>query len=734
MSSFKNFFLSAAILFLILGGLLIGCGDDDDNDDQSHANDDAADDDLADDDAVDDDIADDDATDDDTTPDDDTVDDDATPDDDTIDDDTTPDDDTADDDATPDDDTTPEELAVEPGIYDVTGTDSVLGAYSGVVEVRPTADDPNFIRLVQYTDLTFPDPRLDLEYDVYSAWTGTFPEGESPAIAVVLKVADFINQYDGLTRTEDDGTPVEITGSIATGGAKAIEVTYHTPPEALHYLSATETWTYSAPNGTEPLFIYQDTQVQSHEALPSWAHDLLFLILGPYHDLEFFDPYRDREDFNAAIHFVGQFRTDFDWYRAHPNAVRVVNKWVDEISMAESMLRARGFAPTLGDKAANFDAEMPVYYLNSLGMFSMALYNSMPLQQSESGDGLLWSGCYLGSQVFRYLTTGEPEALANWLRELDGLMLSHDIVQDPTNFARSVRPHLDDGNPNWIQGAAPYEAYDWLCCGNNDMIQGLYYGYTLSYIFLPDEPAYDDYRTAIAERAARLADSGQVANDGGFNEIKAHWLAYLTTGEQSYYDHFQELWSNPLLRLWAGGGDGQFYIWGITDWSGQHLDTIGHLILWFLADATADPSISVINDGWINGMRANQLTQTLWPIAAAAFVDILPGVQDVFDNAVWNMREIPYPKQALSIDKRIDPAWCPSPFPSLPWKFDWMQGGRNQGLYGVPIFGRNMHSCLWVTGPFDYNQNVSDWTDGAGADYLHAYWLGRYYGVFTPED
>jgi len=639
-----------------------------------------------------------------------------------------------DDDNDDNDDTTPTNL-LPPGIYEVTGSDSVYGDYEGRVEVRDAAEEPDFIRLVEYRDAGFIDPRLDVTYVVHSAWTGNLSSQEPAEVEVSLQVADFINQYLDLGRGPDDGQPVVLTGAITAGAPGVYTVAYQATAESLRTLTANETWTYLEAGTAEPIFVFDDRQVASHEPMPEMIHNLIFLFLSGYHALEFYDGYRDREDFNAAVHYVARHQTDFQWYRDHPGALRVVNKWLDDISLAETMLRARAFGPTLTEKAARFDVEMPTLNLNSLGMFSEALYGSDPLQQSESGDGLLWTGCYLASQVFRYQATGDPEALENWLFALDSLMLSHDIVQDDTSFARAVRLHVEEGTKEWIQGEAPYEDYDWLCCGNNDMIQGLYYGYTLSWIYLPEGGIYDEYRAAIAERAARLADFGAVANDGEFNEIKAHWLAWMTTGEEAYRVRYQELYANTLLRLYTGAGGGMFYIWGVSDWSGQHLDTIGQLILWFLAVETGDNEVSqLLQTGWINGLRMNAWTQTLWPIVAYALGAPPASLDWVYENAVWNMREIPYPKQRLSIDKRIDPAWCPSPLPSLFWKFNWFEGGRHQGLYGQPMWGRNMHANMMIPAPFDFEQGETNWTEGGGADFLHVYWLGRLFGLFTEAD
>lgn len=700
--------LLAFLLGLTLLLPLASCGDDDD-DDNDVGDDDVVDDDVIDDDQTDDDVADDDVVDDDIV-----------------------DDDTVDDDAA-DDDTSPPTLIPTNTIFQVQGTDSRYGDYEGIVEIRE-GEEPNFIRLIYFNDgMTFHDPRLDENVRVHTAWTGRI-DPMTGEIDAELRVADFLDQYNHLERTEADGVPVPVMGQLAESEDDEFTFEYWTPEDGEHQFDITETWASPSDSMDDPQFADEDTFVASHEPMPDWLHGLVFLLMFNYHRLDFFDDYRDRPEFEEGVHYFSRFRGDFEFYRSHQSDIRVDDKWLDDISMAEAMLRRRAYRPTLEEKAALFDAEMPALFLNEPGFVSETLIGSSPLQQEPSYDGLLWNGCYLGSQVFRYLFTGEAEALENWLRILDAQFLAHDIPQDPTTFARTVRPHIADGAKGWAQGEPPYEMYDWRDPANNDMIQGLFYAYALSWIYLPDDPLYDAYRAGIAERSARLADSCSVALDGEFNEIKANWLAWMTTGEQAYRDRYQELWSNPLLRMWVTMGNGMFYLWGVSDWSGQHLDTIGMLALWFLADATGDDSIAVINQGWVNGMRMNAVTrQILWPIAAAALGNPPASLDEVVDEAIWGLREMPFPKQNLDVNHRIDPFWCASPIPSLFWKLDWMQGGRHQGIYSYPLFQRHVSTNYFVSNPLQYDGGESDWSNGGGPDYLHAYWLGRYFGVIEPD-
>ncbi len=655
----------------------------------------------------------------------------AATDDDDDDDDVTDDDVTDDDDDDNDDDTAPPVSPVPCGVYDVTGTDN-HGDYVGVAEIFPAAKGVGFARVIHYPDLEFADPYKELTYEVYSAWLG---EADGEKITVSLQVGDFLKEYGYLARDRQIDGPRVIIEATATPAGDGYVLTYAAAPDSSREYAATESWTDLSPNGAEAIFVAEDVSVQSHEGMPGFLKDVVFFLLREYHALEFYDDYRERPEFEAGIHYFNHYRTDFDWYRANPDTIRVVNKWLDEISMAETMMRARAYGPTLAEKATLFDAEMPEYFLNPLGMFSEALIGSTPLQQVESGDALLWSGCYLASQVWRYLTTGEPEALDNWLFVLDGEILAHDIPQDPTDFARAVRPHVEDDAREWRQGEPPYEAYDWMLEGNNDMIKGLYYSYTLSWLYLPDEPQYDVYRDGIAARAVILADHNLIARDDGFNEMTVNLLAYMTTGEQRFLDRYDELWSNVLYELWTFIGNGLFYLWGVSDWSGQHLTTTGTIALQYLVENTGAAGLGLFNAGWTNGIRFNAVTgQALWPIAAYAFSEPAPDTLDALDFAIWRLREIPFPKEEFEIDQRLDPEWCASPLPELFWKLDYFQGGRHQGIFGAPLFEYGGSANYFKDGPFRVNEGYQPWFNGGGADFLQAYWLGRYYGIIGEDD
>jgi hypothetical protein len=101
------------------------------------------------------------------------------------------------------------------------------------------------------------------------------------------------------------------------------------------------------------------------------------------------------------------------------------------------------------------------------------------------------------------------------------------------------------------------------------------------------------------------------------------------------------------------------------------------------------------------------------------------------EDAIWVLREMPIPKKhGLAIDWRIHPSFCMSPFPSLPWKGDWMDPNSNrfQSLVSYPLFERPPDGFQWKSNPMAFVGGASTWEE-PGADFLFAYWFGRWAGV-----
>ena len=380
---------------------------------------------------------------------------------------------------------------------------------------------------------------------------------------------------------------------------------------------------------------------------------------------------------------------------------------------------------------------MPIQNINEHGMIVQYVLDSDPPEYIWNYDSLLWTGTYVASQAYRYRATAEPEALDNMLAGLEGIITCVEITQDPTQFARTLRTIGQQGDQSdkgqWHAGTGPWEGIEWHSPGNNDMLHGVFYGYAAALLALPDDPAYDTYRQRMTDTVVSLTENCDVVADSLFNPIPMNMLAYLLTGDSEYLTGYQQAF-NAALRFWILAGNGMFYLYGVSDWSGQHLNTTAMITLALLDELQNQPVQGLVQTGFEAGMLMTQKArQPLFALAGHAFADPGSAFADIRDDAVWALREMPLPKRQLDIDLRVAGTWCASPIPSLPWKLDWMDGHRHQGMFGTPLFMRGGSSCVYKDNPLSYASGEADFRQNS-ADFLHAYWLGRLYGVLTGDE
>ena len=101
------------------------------------------------------------------------------------------------------------------------------------------------------------------------------------------------------------------------------------------------------------------------------------------------------------------------------------------------------------------------------------------------------------------------------------------------------------------------------------------------------------------------------------------------------------------------------------------------------------------------------------------------------DDVLWRLREMPFPKPIVNVDHRINPAFCMSPYPSLPWKNDWTTTDRTQALRSVPLFEEALDIFRFRT------ETQYDGVTPAkppAPEYLMAYWFGRKHGLIPATE
>jgi hypothetical protein len=354
----------------------------------------------------------------------------------------------------------------------------------------------------------------------------------------------------------------------------------------------------------------------------------------------------------------------------------------------------------------------------------------------------------VASQAVRYLVTNDAAAVDNLMLGLEGMLLCGDIAPSPGDFARTVRPHQADLSGGWVQGLGPYAGYDWLQGANNDMLQGYFIGFTWAFLALEQHGGHDP--TLVRMRAAldELLDSCPLIDVSGafeqnivVNRAKALLVDYLLSGDLLAYLEYEGYYQ--VISQWlVDMGNGSTYAYGISDWSGNHLNLQSLLTLLVAADHAAGPLTPNLAShaadyrlGMAQGLDRMRATRIGLLQLVYGALGTYPSAPPELEDAIWVLREMPISKaHEITIDGRVHPSFCMSPFPSLPWKMDWADpaSDRMQSLVSVPLFERPADGFQWKSNPKPFRGAESPVLE-PGADYLFAYWFGRWAGVIDAS-
>jgi hypothetical protein len=640
------------------------------------------------------------------------------------------------------------------GIWQINGNDTRLGTYTGSLEVRERTNDSTLdvIRLVHLDHYTHTDGRgVDL------VWTGTATNDPAKGVQVNFALAreDFIPQVGNLVRSAADAAPLQVIGRLEIqGNVPTIRYTAVDDPS----LVITETVLQHDMSGLTPIWQAQRLERDTHadlqpftldetlklmftfifpssglnvDALQANPHEYLFQTFAGYHQLPAVQPSVLDPLFQRAVHLKIQDRTDFDYYQQNPDRLRVINKVVDPISLAETAVRANAFRLSPADKAKLYQEELTHEFVGAHGMVVRSI--DAAGQAQPDNDSALWTGVYIYTQALRYKHTGEEEALANLRRSLKGILTLLDITGQSGIFARTLRPHAADVAVPWHAGSGEFAAYDWLEGGNNDMVKGIILGMIASWDVLPTDDPLHDAISGHARRLLKLDLFDFNFDDLGSNSALAYLLAGVT--DDGFFADInvataQTMLRNPMLKQYVLSGGGPFYIFGISDWSGNHLTLVTALALQQLL---AHTNASDLQTWWAQAPAKaweKNLRGLDSPLHAALAASSSLFGANVYNEAIeqvqWGLRSFPYPKQPYTVDHRKSAGFVMSPLPSFPWKFDWLTNSeRQQSIRAYPLFEQSIDEYRWNDGPFTIASLGLGERRVPGVDYLFLYWLSR---------
>lgn len=629
--------------------------------------------------------------------------------------------------------------AMRLGLYDVDGTDSSYGAYTGLAELRETAEGGiEVIHLTEWTDARFEGDSIAL------AWAGTMADPSTNTVAVTLNTVGYISDYAGDSRSRDPNENAPIT--YRATAVKTAEDTYSLDFDPLDApndpWTFEETWTWREPSAATAIWRNERQFLPAHAPMPSKTKRAAFRVFASYHTLPEVAPYVDRPEFQAAMHYRVFDPTDYDYYQQDGDRLRVIQQTVDAIALVEARQRADAYRYTLAEKQAIFDPLVVDKFLNEAGM--VVGYDPADSNQPREKDSMLWTGAYIASQSMRYLVTGDPVALDNVIESLNGQLICYEIVPTPGLFARTLRPYTGETEEPWVRGEGEYADLEWLPLGNNDMLKGYFAGLLWGQLALERAGGDPDLQRRMIDVVDGLLAYNPLLVIEGIKDVndlfdRMVFVLLVHLLDPNPRDYLAYSVDHALIAPYLERtGNNAIYWYGIADWSGLHLGVQTMLTLYEASRQIEDPlrlspgHLETYRTSMARSLEKLEGSRGLSQLVYGTLADEQP-IPAIVDEALWLLREMPTPKSRYAIDHRINPTFVMSPLPELPWKFDWNEGGRLQSLYFYPIFEQGINNYQWRV-PVGHFTGSGEGELKSGVDYLFGYWFSRYYGVIGPED
>lgn len=376
---------------------------------------------------------------------------------------------------------------------------------------------------------------------------------------------------------------------------------------------------------------------------------------------------------------------------------------------------------------------------------------SLSLRDNDN-DGL-WTSIYLGSQVFRYATTGEELARRNVWESFEAFERNLTVHPLKGFSSRTFERKGFAGGPEWRD--APEEDWVWKGTTSTDEVVG--------YIFVAD--LIDRFVAKTPEEKKRVADyldamlmhvienNYYMIDHDGQPTLWARWnqeyvngfaetqfdrrlnsalitamlqLGYRLTGKELYKDEMFRLWKewgywdNMLIPMknvrFTSGFQHQGIVMG-QDWNHSD-DEMAFLTYWVLHKNRLDDSYKkdydwMVNDHWeIERPERNALWNII-PYALTGHIDR--------DSTVWWLREFNMDRwnYRMKNSHRKDVEQL-----SLDLNENFRaQESKELLTQGEQRMMRHNANGFHLNGGQDYSEKLT------GEEFLLPYWMCRYYGV-----
>ncbi len=630
-------------------------------------------------------------------------------------------------------------------VYQVEGENSKLGPYSGQVQI----DGLQIEKKITYSRLKYQDLIVE------SIWSGQVVNGRA---RFILKNSDRITGVDGLSLTDEQ---VNSQLKVEISLHEESKFNYTTPEGQF-----TETW-HQVESSLATSFWKPDVQVlnvtgDSQPALIQIARWLVIDRIIHWYRIQMNQTiFHDRPEFKNSQQFWTVDKSDFEYYQKNTTSLRLENKIVSQVSLAEAWLRRNSYGLSLSQKEAILSKQTAEKNLNSAGLLESALIDDKGQKVGglPSNDSSLWTGMYIWSQALKYKNTGSQEAYENMKKGLNGLCTLIEIAAGTSDFARTivVLPSEQVLDPKYIRGTGRFSNLKWDRGGNNDMMKGLLISFTVVHSIL--KPSDQELIQRIAMTVKNMLHLKHI-QERDYNRGIVHGLVALYNNDLDEARAF----INDVTGFKASMSDlldidSGFHLGGIADWSGVHLSMVSAISQVLMAEAL-QKKFKLFFDGFrfeqvkkAGEKRLLEMALTygkshlqyldIFAYAYSRQVQENPHLRQKATDSIFVLHEVPvqrnYP-MAIEVDLEKWQDWSPSSWPRMPWKAvdgftkikdDISLSRHYQSAFSYPLFFTNglRTTYLWKDLPFEVHYQSIPGTLPFSADYLILYWVAKDSGL-----
>jgi len=651
------------------------------------------------------------------------------------------------------------DVAALQGLYKFTGQHATRGLYTGELELRMGVDH----RLMAIKKITYDTYKYE-GLTVEEIWTGTAQlSGSAVELQFALRQADYLSRVQNEKRTAEQFQNKLMIKQRLEIGADALTSKLSAEAEG----DFTETYSERTELPAETL--WKDERHRNKAA----GHTITSIVRATYFDVEKMREkiawYRKQpevvklsntQDFKDEAQYRVIDTTDFNFYQTHHNILHVPNKVVDRISLVEEMSRRNAYAYTKAQKADIFGQRMTKLNINEYGFVTPSDLdeNRKFTKYGLDQDSALWTGVYIASQGMRYQVTGDPEAIANIRRCVEGMFMLMDLPTEKGEFARFVMkfdPSIKVENAGekfeWRSATLPDgNKVNWMFGGNNDMYKGLVTAFTWAYMVIPSSDT--EFHAKLESYVQRLPTL-KIANSSKDNKRYAAGLLALVLNDESEAKKFVSNAKSlvekftELLRL-----DNGMYIGGMADWSGINLSMVSNVEDIVLARALSKqfPSLTkkvkqadfnAEKDMMDQVVAYQSIGRDALNVSAYALAfrtlgyssETIQAWTPFFVQSLFRLNEVPVDlaPNDVTIDRTMSPDWGLSAYPSEPWKKDQPVAYYMQSVDSYPLFEMNAYysSYMWKDSAFDIGCDGNTFVNMPRTDYLYMYWMARWSGL-----